>query len=153
MKLFSIIVLLSIFSVSFAALADLNGPHGDGRFLANPDSSTAKACGDGEFNKLTVVGTAITNWDGTKYVTKCTTCGNIAFLGTAKDDGGYQQVLTNLADDGDDQHSLFNRRECCFNSDNAICREQLRAYKEGCHDTGAYEATNNNQGYGVCGAT
>ena len=52
MKLFSIIVLLSIFFSAFAADLSLDGPHGDGRFLADPDSATAKPCESGKFNML-----------------------------------------------------------------------------------------------------
>lgn len=152
MKLFSIIVLLSIFFSAFAADLSLDGPHGDGRFLADPDSATAKPCESGKFNMLQFSGTKITNWDGAtdKFIKKCESCDKTDFLeaSTTTAGAGYSKLLSGLENDGDDKHSDFNRRECCFNSDNAVCREQIRAYKEGCHDTGAYVQTTNDEGYG-----
>lgn len=141
MRLIQVITLISLVSVSYAAFS-LNGPHGDGRFLAHPVLINAKACPDGQFNKLTVdtAGTGLDNYDeaNTKYATQCTACSSATFKGI------YTAPLSGLTGD----YVALNRGECCYNSNHVSCREELRAYKEGCHGTGTYDATTNTEGHG-----
>ena len=112
-----------IFLLAQAAYADFfSGPHGDGKFLANPQYATLSPCAAGEYNSLELAANGtLLNWDGSTYVTQCKVCDKTVFH-TA-----YSSVISGA------QLSGLNREECCFNSDNIVCIEQRRAYEEGCH--------------------
>ena len=137
----TIALLMLVLTGAYGAFTT-DGPHGDGRFLAHPILINAKACADGEFNKLTVdgAGTGLTNYDEatSAFTPQCTACASATFKGI------YTVPLTGL--DGD--YVSLNRGECCYNSDHASCREELRAYKEGCHTTGTYDGSTNVEGHG-----
>jgi len=136
------VALLMLMSAGAYGAFTLDGPHGDGRFLAHPILINAKACPDGQFNKLTVdaATTGLDNYDDATslFTPQCTPCASATFKAI------YTVPLSGLAGD----YEALNRGECCYNSDHVSCREELRAYKEGCHTTGGYDASTNVEGHG-----
>jgi hypothetical protein len=111
-----------IFLLAQAAYADFfSGPHGDGKFLANPQYATLSPCAAGEYNSLVIQSGVLQNWDETTYTTQCQTCNKTVFH------ADYSAVISGA------QLAGLDREECCFNSDNIVCIEQRRAYEEGCH--------------------
>jgi len=141
MKCVQVISILSLLGSAYAAFST-DGPHGDGRFLAHETFPNEKACPDGQFNLLTIdtATTGLDNYDDANsvYAPQCTACSKAAFTAV------YKAPISTLAGD----YAVLNRGECCFNSNHVSCREELRAYKEGCQTTGAYDATTNVEGHG-----
>ena len=136
-----------VFALSTLAVASsftLDGPHGDGRFLAHPTISTLTPCPAGEFNQLEedTVNGDIKNHDGSTYVLNCKPCSKATL---AAGGFGYTSVVSGLTAPLD----VLNRPKCCFNYDNTVCIEQLRAYKEGCDTSGTFASGTNDQGHGV----
>lgn len=143
MKLFAILALLPLASSTL-----LSGPRGDGKFLSHPTLIEAP-CAAGQYNSLEVDGTGVKNHNGADYVLNCKSCDVGKFM---TDAGGYAQIIKDL--DGD--ASVFHRQECCYNSEEPVCIEQIREYKRGCQSTGPYAETTNDAGFGpssVCAAT
>tara|TARA_B100000925_G_scaffold276895_1_gene244392 strand:+ start:310 stop:789 length:480 start_codon:yes stop_codon:yes gene_type:complete len=129
----------------------LDGPFNDGRFLAHPTLSMLDPCDPGYFNALELSddGTQVKNHDGSKYVTNCKLCstdfGKAKFLSDPSGTkAGYSDIISGLTGN----HAVFNREECCYNSENPICIEQIREYKRGCQSTGAYASGTNDAGHG-----
>lgn len=138
---YSIVFALSTLAV--ASSFSLDGPHGDGRFLAHPTISTLTPCPAGEFNQLEEDGSGgIKNHDGSSYVLNCKPCSKATL---AAGGFGYTSVVSGLTAPLD----VLNRPKCCFNYDNTVCIEQLRAYKEGCDTSGTFASGTNDQGHGV----
>tara|TARA_B110000008_G_C16920170_1_gene544382 strand:+ start:828 stop:1319 length:492 start_codon:yes stop_codon:yes gene_type:complete len=158
MKSITVLLLFTFLATTFAAFS-LDGPHGDGRFLAHPASASAKACPEDKFHKLTLVSGEIANYDKANGEFKdpndydgsgasaCVACAKAALLDDTAT--GFKIRITTATGDSTD----LNRLECCYNGDGdttdaKVCREQLRAYQEGCLDTGIYAAGTNAEGYG-----
>jgi hypothetical protein len=135
-----------VFALSLLAVANsftLDGPHGDGRFLAHPTISTLTPCPAGEFNQLEEDESGgILNHDGSTYVLNCKPCSKATL---AAGGFGYTSVVSGLASPLD----VLNRPKCCFNYDNSVCIEQMRAYKQGCDASGTFASGTNDQGHGV----
>ena len=138
MKLFTILALLPLASSTL-----LSGPRGDGKFLAHPTLIEAP-CAAGWYNSLEVNDNkdGVKNHDGTDYVLNCKTCDVGTFM---YDDGGYSQIIKDLAGDA----AIFHRQECCYNSEHPVCIEQIIEYKRACQSTGAYDASTNEAGFGT----
>ena len=144
-----LILLITLVVGSQSSLLD--GPFGDGKFLAHPTLSMLDPCSTGYFNALELSsdGTQVLNHDGAQYVTRCKLCGDLfgkpKFLndptGTK---AGYADIISTLTG----THSVFNREECCYNSEHRACIEQIREYKRGCQSTGAYVLSTNQAGHG-----
>lgn len=159
MKSITVLLLFTFLATTFAVFS-LDGPHGDGRFLAHPASPSTKACPVDTFHMLKLVNGEIANYDKANSVFKdpflsFDDSGNSACVACAKatllDDvtTGFKVRITTATGDSDD----LNRLECCYNGDGdttdaKVCREQLRAYQEGCLDSGAYASGTNVEGYG-----
>ena len=137
MKLFTILALLPLASSTL-----LSGPRGDGKFLSHPTLIEAP-CADGEYNSLEVNdgGDGVKNHDGSEYVLNCKPCDVGTFMNDA---GGYAQIIKDLVGDA----AVFHRQECCYNSGEPVCIEQIREYKRGCQSTGPYAETTNDAGFG-----
>ena len=144
-----LILLITLIVGSHSSLLD--GPFGDGKFLAHPTLSLLDPCPVGYFNtlELSVDGTQVLNHDGTQYVTSCKLCSNV--FGKAKflndptgTKAGYADIISTLTGD----HTVFNRAECCYDSEHAVCIEQIREYKRGCQSTGTYALGSNDAGHG-----
>jgi hypothetical protein len=135
MKLFTILALLPLASSTLLA-----GPRGDGKFLSHPTLIEAP-CSAGEYNSLEVDGTGVKNYVGTDYVLNCKSCDVGTFMNDA---GGYAQIIKDLTGAAD----VFHRQECCYNSEDPVCIEQIREYKRACQSTGPYAETTNDAGFG-----
>jgi hypothetical protein len=145
-----IIVFSMLLMFSNASLLD--GPYGDGKFLAHPTVSALDPCPVGQFNALVVdvAGTGVANHDGAAFIAQCKSCdatyGKVKFMtDSTGDKAGYQDVIVGLVGDA----AVFNREECCYNSNNVICIEQLREYNRACSQTGEYVVSTNEAGYGT----
>ena len=141
MKLFAILALLPLASSTL-----LEGPRGDGKFLAHPTLIEAP-CVAGQYNSLEVNENkdGVKNHDGTDYVLNCKTCDVGTFM---YDDGGYSHIIKDLVGDA----AIFHRQECCYNSEHPVCIEQIREYKRGCQTTGPYDEIANTAGFGPASA-
>ena len=152
----TVLLLFTFFATTFAAFS-LDGPHGDGRFLAHPASASAKACPDDKFHMLTLSSGEIATYSNGAFqdpddydgagASACVACAKATLLNDANT--GFKIRITSATGDSVD----LNRLECCYNGDGdttdaKVCREQLRAYQEGCLDTGAYVSGTNAEGYG-----
>ena len=137
MKLFAILALLPLASSTL-----LEGPRGDGKFLAHPTLIEAP-CVAGQYNSLEVNldSDGVKNYVGSEYVLNCKSCDVDTFM---TDAGGYAQIIKDLAGDA----SVFHRQECCYNSEHPVCIEQIREYKRGCQATGPYDESTNTAGFG-----
>lgn len=144
MKLFTILALLPLASSTLLA-----GPFGDGKFLSHPTLQGEAPCSAGEYNALvlTAGADAVENYDavGDLYVVQCKACSTATFKEDSAGKAGYTEIVAGLAG----VHSVFNREECCYNSENPVCIEQIREYKRACQSTGAYEETTNAKGFGT----
>jgi hypothetical protein len=135
MKLFALLALLPLASSTL-----LLGPRGDGKFLSHPTLIEAP-CAAGEYNSLEVDVDGVKNYVGSEYVLNCKSCDVDTFM---TDAGGYAQIIKDLVGDA----TVFHRPECCYNSEEPVCIEQIREYKRGCQSTGPYVETSNDAGFG-----
>tara|TARA_B100000925_G_scaffold291591_1_gene280250 strand:- start:1411 stop:1890 length:480 start_codon:yes stop_codon:yes gene_type:complete len=142
MKIYTILALLPLASSTL-----LSGPFGDGKFLSHPTLQGEPPCPTGQYNALVVssLGDSVENHDGTQYVVQCKSCSTGTFKVDVDGKGGYTEIISGLSG----AHSVFNREECCYNSEHPVCIEQIREYKRGCQSTGAYEASTNEAGFGT----
>lgn len=142
MKLFTILALLPLASSTLLA-----GPFGDGKFLSHPTLQGEPPCSSGQYNALVITGggDAVENHDGTDYVVQCKSCDTGVFKQDSDGKAGYTEIVSGLAG----AHAVFNREECCYNSEHPVCIEQIREYKRACQTTGEYETTTNEAGFGT----
>lgn len=142
MKLLAILALLPLASSTL-----LSGPFGDGKFLSHPTLQGEPPCASGEYNTLVITagGDAIENHDGIQYVVQCKACDTGVFKVDSDGKAGYTEIVSGLSG----AHVVFNREECCYNSEHPVCIEQMREYKRACQSTGAYDASTNEAGFGT----
>lgn len=141
MKLLSILAILPIASSTL-----LSGPFGDGKFLSHPTIQAESPCPAGQYNALVLsdTGDAVENHDGSQFVVQCKSCDKATFMVDVDGKGGYTEIISGLLGDS----SVFNREECCYNSEDPVCIEQIREYKRACQTTGEYVETTNDAGFG-----
>lgn len=139
------LILFTLLIVS-ARSSLLDGAFGDGKFLSHPTLIQNPPCETaGEYNKLELDGSGgIKNHDGSQYVVNCVACDKAAFLTPDSGGAGYGHIISGLTGASE----VFNRAECCYNSEHAVCIEQMREYMRGCTTTGTYEASTNDAGHG-----
>ncbi len=130
MKLFNIVILSTYIATAFAVF-DGSGPLVDKKFLGGAIVGQP-ACPTGKFNLLEKDG--VTNEpkgydDNTKAISNCQTCAKATF------NTPYSAPASGFT------LAMLNRKECCFNEELESCREQMRAYQEGCN-AGGVEGNN-----------